>query len=194
MTSRRSATARAWASTRPDRNLVELAVAGDHEAFVTLVKRHDDRLRALAGRLLAGHHDRVDDALQDAYVNAFRALPRFRHDADFGTWLYRVAYNACIDELRRVERRPRPVDTSDAAWEWPATTPDPARVVSAAATAERALAAIPVDQRVAVVLVDGEGFDLHSASDILGVAAGTVASRLSRGRARLRRLIGEDNS
>jgi RNA polymerase sigma-70 factor (ECF subfamily) len=134
----------------------------------------------------------MDDALQDAYVRAYRALPRFRRDADLGSWLYRITYNACIDELRRARRRPGPVDTAAEGWDRPSRAPGPDRVVGAADAAARALAALPVDQRVTVVLVDGEGFDNVTAARILGVAPGTVASRLSRARAAMRaRLEGE---
>src|ERR671934_126486 len=69
-------------------------------AFPELIERHDRALRALAFRLL-GDRDRMDDVLQEAYVRAYRALPRFRGRSLPGTWLYRIVYNACIDELRR---------------------------------------------------------------------------------------------
>ena len=172
----------------PDVELVELARAGDRSAFETLLRRHDDRMRGLAYRLLADRHA-MDDALQEAYVKAFRALHRFKAGSNFGTWLYRITYNACIDELRRRKRAPvsseDPVDPTSG-------RPGPERVVSAAETVRSALADLPVDQRVTVVLVDGEGFDHREAAEILGVAPGTVASRLHRARATLRRILGEE--
>lgn len=176
---------------RTEHQLLRRAQQGDRGAFTALVRAHDDRLRGLAYKLL-GDPDRMDDALQEAYLRAFVSLPRFRGEAAVGSWLYRIVYNACIDELRRGNRRPEPVDTSDAAWDGPASRPDPESVVSAADATVRALASLPVDQRVAVVLVDGEGFDNLTAARILGVAPGTVASRLARARARLRRVIGEE--
>lgn len=194
MSSRRSISALARVYARRDDELVALAVGGDHDAFVTLVRRHDPRMRALAARLLGGERDRVDDTLQEAYVRSYRALSTFRNDAEFATWLYRITYNACLDELRRNERRPVPVDASDELWDRRASTPDPDAAVSASDRAARILAAIPVDQRVAVVLIDGEGVELAEAAALLDVPPGTVASRLSRGRARIRRLMGEDES
>ena len=147
-----------------------------------------DTSDGLAYRLMADHH-RMDDALQEAYLKAYRALPRFRAGSDFGTWLYRITYNACIDELRKRKRSPvsseDPVDPVS-------SRPGPDRIVSASETVRHALAELPIDQRVTVVLVDGEGFDHREAAEILGVAPGTVASRLHRARAALRRVLGEE--
>lgn len=178
--------------TTPDGALVDRILAGDREAFTEVLRRHDDRLRALAYKLLGGDRHRMDDALQEAYVRAYRALPRFRRDADLGSWLYRITYNACIDELRRARRRPAPVDVADAVWDPPSAAAGPERVVDAADAATRALAALPDDQRITVVLVDGEGFDNLTAARILGVAPGTVASRLSRARAAMRRALAQE--
>ncbi|HEY0399699.1 MAG TPA: sigma-70 family RNA polymerase sigma factor, partial [Acidimicrobiia bacterium] len=79
------------------------ARAGDEVAFTEVVRHYDHRLRALAFRLL-GDRAAMDDALQDAYVKAFRALPGFREDAALGTWLYQITYRACIDQQRRESR------------------------------------------------------------------------------------------
>jgi RNA polymerase sigma-70 factor (ECF subfamily) len=172
----------------PDVELVELARSGDRSAFDELLRRHDPRMRGLAYRLMADRH-RMDDALQEAYVKAYRGLPRFKAGSDFGTWLYRITYNACIDELRKRKRSPV---ASDDPVDPVSPRPGPERVVSAAETVRQALAELPVDQRVTVVLVDGEGFDHREAAKILGVAPGTVASRLHRARAALRRVLGEE--
>src|SRR3954447_22883970 len=87
-------------ATEIDRRVVDRARRGDDRAFAHIVRHYDDGLRALAYRLL-GDRTRMDDALQEAYVHAYRALPRFRGDSSLGTWLYRIAYNACLDELKR---------------------------------------------------------------------------------------------
>jgi RNA polymerase sigma-70 factor, ECF subfamily len=172
----------------PDVELVELARLGDRPAFDALLRRHDDRMRALAYRLMADRHA-MDDALQEAYLKAYRGLDRFRPGSDFGTWLYRVTYNACIDELRKRKRTPvAPADQVEPE----STRPGPERVVSASETVRTALADLPTDQRITVVLVDGEGFDHREAAEILGVAPGTIASRLHRARATLRRILGEE--
>ncbi|MGQ0434307.1 MAG: RNA polymerase sigma factor, partial [Microthrixaceae bacterium] len=175
-------------TTLPDVELVEVARRGDRPAFAELLRRHDDRMRGLAFRLLADRHA-MDDALQEAYLKAYRGLDRFRPGGDFGAWLYRVTYNACVDELRTRKRSPvtrsEPVDEAS-------PQPGPERVVSAAETVRSALADLPTAQRVTVVLVDGEGLDHREVAKILGVAPGTVASRLHRARAALRRVLGEE--
>ena len=171
------------------------AKAGDRAAFTDVVRHYDHRLRALAYRLL-GDRAAMDDALQEAYVKAFRALPSFREDAGLGTWLYQITYRACID-LQRRERR-HTVDLADQ-WSSPATTAtaaggagaDPAATAASRTDLQRALPALPVDQRAAVLLVDAEGLDYDAAASVLGVAPGTIASRLSRARAALRAALAE---
>lgn len=176
----------------PDGELVDRALSGDQRAFTELVRRYDDRLRGLAFKLLGDRH-RMDDAMQEAYLRAYRSLHRFRRDAELGSWLYRIVHNVCIDELRRVGRRPPPVDTTDSVWDAPSGATGPEQAVVSSDRAMRALAALPEDQRATVLLVDGEGFDNVTAARILDVAPGTVASRLSRGRAAMRRLLEEDD-
>jgi RNA polymerase sigma-70 factor (ECF subfamily) len=156
----------------------------DEDEFAELIRRHDRSLRSLAFRLLADR-DRMDDALQDAYVKAFRARGRFRGASAPQTWLYRIVYNTCLDELRRGRfRRHLPLDPALASAEQ-----DPADAASGRAGLARALAALPADQRAAVLLVDAEGFDYRGAAEVLGVEVGTLASRLSRARAALRRAL-----
>lgn len=157
---------------------------GDERAFALVVRHYDDGLRALAYRLL-GDRDRMDDALQEAYVRAYRALPGFRGDASAGTWLYRIVYNACVDELRQ-ERRVVPLDS---VRERPDPRPGPGELLPVRRGLADALAALPAADRAAVLLVDAHGFDYRSAAEILGVPEGTVASRLNRTRALLRRFL-----
>ena len=176
-------------STTPtDAELVELARRGDLPAFVGLLRRNDDRMRGLAYRLLADG-PAMDDVLQEAYLKAYRGLAGFRPGADFDRWLYRVTYNACVDELRK---RKQAAEVAPDDLERSSTRPGPGRAVGAAETVRAALAELPDDQRVTVVLVDGEGFRHHEVAKILGVANATVASRLHRARARLRQVLGEE--
>lgn len=169
-----------------DELVVARARRGDHDAFAGVVGHYDHRLRALAFRLL-GDRDRMDDVLQEVYVKAFRSLPRFRGDAALGTWLYRITYNACLDDLRR---RPAP-----AAGEYDDTLADPAAGPAELAVQRQDLAAaldgLPPDQRTAVLLVDAYGLDYADAAEVLGVRAGTIGSRLSRARSVLRAALGE---
>jgi RNA polymerase sigma-70 factor (ECF subfamily) len=163
------------------------ARAGDQRAFTEVVRHYDHRLRALAYRLL-GDRAAMDDALQEAYVKAFRALPGFRGDSGLGTWLYQITYRACVDLQRREGRHEaRPLDDRHRG----AGAADPASTATTRTDLQRALAALPVDQRAAVLLVDAEGLDYDHAAAVLGVAPGTIASRLSRGRAALRAALAE---
>ena len=170
----------------------EEARSGDRHAFGLLLRHHDNRMRALAWRLL-GDRDRMDDVLQEAYVKAWRSFPAFRHDADFGTWLYRITYNACIDELRRSTHRPTPQDWSATAEQPVAPAAGPERHAVARDSVARLLAGLPADQRATLVLVDGAGFDNQTAADLLGVAVGTIASRLSRARTTLQAALPQED-
>lgn len=166
-----------------------LAKTGDRDAFASLVRRYDDGLRALAYRLL-GDRDRMDDALQDAYVRAFRALPRFRGDSALATWLYRIVYNVCQEELERSSRL-RAVSLEAVAE--PTDHSDFAETVVLRTRLEEALAELAPEDRAAVLLVDAQGFDYRSAGEILGVPDGTIASRLNRARTWLRRVLEDEH-
>jgi RNA polymerase sigma-70 factor (ECF subfamily) len=163
--------------------VLERARVGDHEAFAAVVRLYDRRLRGIAYRVL-GDRDRMDDALQEAYVRAFRALPRFRGDARVGTWLFRITYNACLDELARSRKTMHvPLD------ELVEQASDPAELEDALASRGEladAFATLSADERAAIFLVDVEGYDYARAAEILHVPIGTVASRLNRARRALR--------
>ena len=158
---------------------------GPGDALAQLMKEHDGRLRALAGRLL-GDSDLVDDALQETYIRALRALPRFRQDAAIGTWLYRITHNVCMDELRRRRRRAEEPYEEEAV---PATARDTVDLAAARADVAAGLASLPAAHRAAVVLVDCYGMDYQAAADALGIPAGTVGSRVFRARASLRQTL-----
>jgi RNA polymerase sigma-70 factor, ECF subfamily len=168
--------------------VIEGAKRGDPEAFASVIKHYDSGLRALAYRLL-GDRDRMDDALQEAYVKAFRGLSSFRGESRLGTWLYRIVYNACLDELERA-RRVVQLPLEDAADPSDPRT-DGAEAVAGRSGLAEALAGLAPEERAAVLLVDAQGFDYRSAGNVLGVPEGTVASRLNRARAALRRALGE---
>jgi RNA polymerase sigma-70 factor (ECF subfamily) len=166
--------------------VLERARAGDQEAFTALIRHYDRGLRALAYRLL-GDRDRMDDALQEAYLRAFRSLPRFRGSSRLSTWLYRIAYNACVDEIER-SRRLHVISLEDAP-ERSDGRPDVADRLSGRTDLAEALAQLAPDDRAAVLLVDAQGFDYAGAGEVLGVPSGTIASRLNRARAALRRTL-----
>ncbi|HEY7176757.1 MAG TPA: RNA polymerase sigma factor SigM, partial [Micromonosporaceae bacterium] len=165
-----------------DAALLRAHVNGDPNAFATLVRRHRDRLWAVALRTL-GDREEAADAVQDALISAFRAADRFRGDSAVTTWLHRIVVNACLDRVRRAQARPT--------TELPDTdVPAPVRDVDTALDVRNALARLPADQRVALVLVDMQGLAVAEAAEVLGVPIGTVKSRCARGRARLAVILG----
>ncbi|WP_309049795.1 RNA polymerase sigma factor SigM [Streptomyces sp.] len=171
-----------------DRELLARHVAGDPDAFGELVRRHRDRLWAVALRTL-GDREEAADAVQDALISAFRAAHTFRGQSAVTTWLHRITVNACLDRLRKSASR-RTASVDDTARLEQLLEPHE----SAEAPAERqdlhrellaALATLPAEQRAALVLVDMQGYPVAEAARILGVPTGTVKSRCARGRARL---------
>jgi RNA polymerase sigma-70 factor (ECF subfamily) len=171
----------------PEAGLIARAREGDARAFTALVRSHDDDMRGLAYSLL-GSRTAMDDALQDAYVKAYRAIGSFRGGAQFGTWLHRIVRNTCVDHLRRSNRR------REVSLELIVSNPDP-DVGAEERFAERsrigtALAVLSHEQRCVVVLVDREGCSYEEAAQLLGISPGTVASRLSRARSTLRAALG----
>jgi len=179
-------------TTLPDVELVELARLGDRSAFDELLRRHDPRMRALAYRLMADRH-RMDDALQEAYLRAFRALPRFRGDARVSTWLFRITYNACLDELARARKTTHvPLDEVVEQASDPFELDD---ALEARGEIARQFAELAPDERAVVFLVDVEGFDYAAASRILGIPVGTVKTHVLRGKAKLKaRLAGKEET
>jgi RNA polymerase sigma-70 factor (ECF subfamily) len=161
------------------------ARAGDTDAFLALVAAHDRELRGLAFRLLGDRHA-MDDALQDAYAKAYRGLGSFAGRASLRTWLYRIVYNACLDELRR--RRPT-VPLVDAHG---ATGADAEATAIERLDLAAALASLEPDLRAIVLLVDAQGLGYGEAGEVLGVPVGTVASRLNRARRVLRAALTAD--
>jgi RNA polymerase sigma-70 factor, ECF subfamily len=170
-----------------DAALLQAHVDGDPAAFSTLVRRHQDRLWAVALRVM-GRPDDAADALQDAYVAAFRRAGTFRGDAQVTTWLHRVVVNACLDRLRRAKVRaadplPEDLDRVEPLGREPER--DPLEESERREAVADALATLNPDQRAALVLVDMQGYSVDEAATILGCAPGTVKSRCARGRARL---------
>jgi RNA polymerase sigma-70 factor (ECF subfamily) len=170
---------------RSDSALLRAHVSGDPRAFEELVRRHRDRLWAVALRTL-GDPEEAADALQDALLSALRAAGRFRGDSAVTTWLHRIVVNACLDRVRR--RRARPTVPLDAPGHEPG--PVPPVDVATALDVRAALTRLPVEQRVALVLVDVQGYSIAEAAAVLDVPEGTVKSRCARGRARLAAHLG----
>lgn len=172
---------------RTDAELLADHVAGDPEAFNLLIKRHRDRLWAVALRTTGDPEDAAD-GLQEALLSAFRNASSFRGDAAVTTWLHRVVVNACLDRLRRKAARPAvpfPEQEGDSAHRIIADPRDALAAREWRIEIEKALADLPKEQRAAVVLVDVEGYSIDEAARILDCPNGTVKSRCARGRAKL---------
>lgn len=132
------------------------------------------------------------DALQEAFISAFRGASSFRAESAVTTWLHRIVVNACLDRLRRRQARPT-VSLSDIG---PGGSGEPAAAGDVMAerdlrfAVQDALAELPEEQRVPIVLVDVEGYSVAETARLLGIAEGTVKSRCARGRAKLAKLLG----
>ena len=176
---------------------LEAARQGDVAAFNQLVLRYQTVTYNVALRTL-GNREEAADATQEAFVSAFRAIDEFR-GGSFKAWLLRIAVNACYDVLRRRQRRPASsldelTEQSDEPFGAADLTQGPESAALRAETArviQAGLSTLPEDQRTLVVLCDVQGLSYEEAAEITQVALGTVKSRLSRARARLRDYLRE---
>jgi len=171
-----------------DRALVAAAQDGDRAALDQLFRRHYDRVHAVCRRITGNEADAAD-AAQEAMIAMVRGLQRFDGRSSFGTWAYRIATNASLDELRRRRRRPMVAGRERPDHEPPELV-DPDAGVRIEHLGERfqldaALAALPEDFRVPVVLRDVADLDYAEIAAALDIPLGTVKSRIARGRAML---------
>ncbi len=174
-----------------DSALLAQVVEGDHEAFTQIMRNHQDRVFSVCLRIM-GNREQALDATQDTFLTAFQKAEQFEGKSAFGTWIYRIAVNTCYDQLRKHKRRrtdplPDHLDPADQAAE--------EALASAALRPEiqRALGAIPIDFRAAIILSDIEGMTLPDVAEVLGVPVGTVKSRVFRGRRLLAEELGNQN-
>ena len=178
-----------------DPALVAAAQAGDRASLDHLLRRHYDRVYAVCRRV-TGHDADAADAAQEALIAIVRGLPHFDGRSTFGTWVYRIATNASLDELRRRKRRPlgNLVDRDDGT-EMEHADPDSGVRVDAIddrMLLDLALAALPEDFRLPVVLRDVGDLDYAEIAAVIGIPVGTVKSRIARGRAALALALGHD--
>jgi RNA polymerase sigma-70 factor (ECF subfamily) len=175
-----------------DEGLVQRFQEGNAGAFEELVARHSTRVYNLCLRIL-GDPDEAADAAQDTFLSALRKLHSFRGEAAFTTWLHRVTVNACYDSLRRKRRRPMLrviTDEDDDRPEPPLPSPDHADQVVLSIDVAAALAQIPEEFRIALVMADVEDLPYEEIAGVLGIPVGTVKSRVFRGRAALGKALG----
>lgn len=183
---------------RSDEQLIELARSGDRAALGALLERHYPRVLLLCRRLCGNRHD-AEDCAQNALIAISTNLPRFDGRSAFSTWSYRVTTNACLDELRRRQRRPDLGVAGDTAAAADLDAIGDEGPEAAALRSEQrgqlqtALDSLPAQFREPVVLRDVAGLDYAEIAEALGIAPGTVRSRISRGRARLAEMLATGN-
>jgi RNA polymerase sigma-70 factor (ECF subfamily) len=171
---------------RSDEDLLAAFLSGEERAFEILMRRHEDRIFALAWRMMGDRADALD-ATQDAFVTVFRQAHTFRGESAFGTWLYRVGINACRDLARRKARQPIP--EADVVEDPGPRESGLEERAAARIDVARALAQLPSEYREAVAMHDLGGIPYEEIARLTETNLGTVKSRISRGRARLAALL-----
>lgn len=180
-----------------ERRLLQKAQEGDRKAFEALVALHSRRVYNLALGYTGRHHD-AEEIAQTVFVKVWKALPQFRGASAFSTWLYRLTLNACTDHYRRERKRRGDLSLDD---------PDLAPIRDAAPSPEeiviqreekailrKALAELPEQHRVILILREMDGLDYQEIAQVLEIQVGTVKSRLARARRALReKLLAEGN-
>ncbi len=167
-----------------DRALARAAAAGDLAAFEALYRRHVGRVYGVIARLVGHHGNRAEDLTQEAFVRAWQALPEFRHEAAFATWLHRLAVNTALMELR--SRRSRPQEDDDAALEYLGQEDSAGHATALNLDLGRAVASLPPRARAVLVLYDIEGWTHDEIATELGMAVGSSKAQLHRARHLLR--------
>ncbi|HEY5439863.1 MAG TPA: sigma-70 family RNA polymerase sigma factor [Gemmatimonadaceae bacterium] len=184
------ATARVVAERPADeRALVLAAQRGEREAFSELVRTHERRAYAVARAIVVNHED-AEDAVQEAFLHAYRALHRFLPDQAFGAWLHRIVANAALDITRR--RKVRDADELPESVASPFR--DPAEASELRRRLQEALDTLPARQRAVIVLHDVEGFKHSEIGVTLGIPEGTARSDLHYARSHLREVLGSVRS
>jgi len=183
-----------------DVELVARVVGGEEVAFEELFKRHRRRVALIAGRFFR-QREQIEEIVQESFTKAFFALPDFssRQDASFASWIARIAFNSCYDELRRLKRRPEgalsEVTEEEAAWLRGRLRSEEAGggVESAAVSrdlASKLLARLGPEDRLVLVMLDAEGLSVAEIAALTGWSVSKVKVRAHRARARLRRALG----
>ncbi|MBQ2925770.1 MAG: sigma-70 family RNA polymerase sigma factor [Ruminiclostridium sp.] len=180
-----------------DRLLLQKAQEGDRTAFEALVTLHSPRVFNLALGYTGRHHD-AEEITQTVFWKVWNALPQFRGGASFSTWLYRLTLNACTDHYRREKKRRGDLSLDDPDLApLRDTAPSPEEILlqrEEQAILRKALAELPEQHRVILVLREMDGLDYKEIAQVLDLEMGTVKSRLARARRALRdKLLAEGN-
>ena len=178
-----------------EKKLIERASGGDPEAFNRLMEQHERRMYAVALRMCANRED-AQDCLQEAMLRVYRAIGGFKGESSFSTWVYRITMNTCLDELRRRKNKQSASldDLLDEGWAPADERTSPEKHAVRAETARmlhQTIRELPEDMRAAVVLRDIQGYSYEEIAKILDINVGTIKSRISRGREKLREKLRE---
>ena len=173
--------------------LIKRAARGDAQAFNELMSGQERRMYAVALRMFGAKED-AEDCMQEAMIRIYRSIASFKGQSSFSTWVYRITMNTCLDELRRRKSRP---NTSldgllDAGWSPSDDRDTPEQHVvraEARASIDRFIRELPEDMRAAIVLRDIQGLSYDDIAAALDTNVGTIKSRISRGREKLREKI-----
>lgn len=180
-----------------DELLLRRACKGDVQAFEELMQSHESRIYAIALRMMGNRED-AQDCAQEAMVRIYRAMSSFKGQSALATWIYRITMNTCLDELRR--RKARKVTSLDSLVDngWSPTdtgdTPEEHGLrVEKQNALNQAIQSLPDDMRAAIILRDVKGYSYDEIASILDANVGTIKSRISRGREKLREILSKQS-
>ena len=178
-----------------EKKLIERASGGDPSAFNRLMAQHENRMYAVALRMCANRED-AQDCLQEAMLRVYRAIGSFKGQSTFSTWAYHITMNTCLDELRRKKNRQNTSldNLVDMGWSPTDGGAGPEKQALMREMREKmhgAIRELPDDMRAAVVLRDIQGFSYDEIAQMLEINVGTIKSRISRGREKLREKLKE---
>ena len=180
-----------------DELLLRRACKGDVQAFEELMQSHESRIYAIALRMMGNRED-AQDCAQEAMVRIYRAMGSFKGQSALATWIYRITMNTCLDELRR--RKARKVTSLDSLVDngWSPTdtgdTPEEHGLrVEKQNALNQAIQSLPDDMRAAIILRDVKGYSYDEIASMLDANVGTIKSRISRGREKLREILSKQS-
>lgn len=175
-----------------DQGLVQAAALGDQAAFEALYRRHSRRIFAVLFRLSGGQAARAEDLVQETFIRAWQALPAFRFESAFSTWLHRLAVNTALMQIRS-RAGAEDSETDDSALAYLPSHDTAGERTRERMDLERVVATLPERARAVLVLHDIEGWKHEEIAIELGMAVGSSKAQLHRARKLLRQRLGEDH-